>query len=41
MSAVPTSPLFTGRQDILIVPDMLFNNVCWSGRAGETGMPVL
>ena len=38
MSAVPTSPLFTGRQEILIVPDMLFYNVCWSGRAGETGM---
>ena len=41
MSAVPTSPLLTGRQDILIVPDILFHNVCWSGRAGETWMSVL
>ena len=39
--AVPTSPLLTGRQDILIVPDILFHNVCYSGRAGETGMSVL
>ena len=28
-------------QDILIVPDILFHNVCWSGRTGETRMSVL
>ena len=41
MSAVPTSALLTVRQDILMVPDILFHCVCWSGRANETWMSVV